>query len=61
MIWRRLMPALYARAVRSQMIVRGAGSRAVAQGDPGNPFAQRILDAVDCDLLVVKVRRAPDA
>ena len=52
--------ALYAREGRAQMIVLGAGSRVAAQGDPGNPFVEKILEALDCDLLVVKARHVPD-
>ena len=53
--------ALYAREARAQMIVLGAGSLAVAQGDPGPPLVERMLEALDCDLLVVKARHTPDA
>lgn len=53
--------ALYARETRAQTIVLGAASRMPAPGAHANALAEKMLDAVECDLLVVKARHAPGA
>ena len=50
--------ALYARQSRTQMVVLGVRS-ALDPDDRSEQIAERVLDSIECDLLVVKPRDAP--
>lgn len=50
--------ALYVREARAQALVIGVGSRPHAQETSTEPLAERLVDVLECDLLVVKTRYA---